>query len=83
MSSAPASSTGKYTRWADDLTDDELLVVLWHVGELGLRPLSHYRAQGSVKVLKKYVYGRRLTQDEARAVVHRGAELEDASEPDQ
>jgi hypothetical protein len=74
---------GKYTQWAEHLTEEELAVVLWYVGELGLRPLSHYRALGAVQVLKKYVRGRRLTKDEAHAIVHGGAETEDASEPDE
>lgn len=74
---------GKYTQWAENLTEDELTVVLWHVGELGLRPISHYRAQGAARVLKKYVYGRRLTREEAHEVVHGRAEPEGGSEPDQ
>lgn len=28
---------GKYTRWAADLTEDELTAVLWAVGEFGVR----------------------------------------------
>lgn len=28
---------GKYTRWAESLSEEELFLVLWHVGEFGLR----------------------------------------------
>ena len=30
-------SLGKYTQWAADLTEDELVAVLWAVGEYGAR----------------------------------------------
>ena len=52
---------GKYTRWAVDLTEDQLEALFWAIGEYG------YRASDPLEVLRRYSptkdgsYGRYMT----------------------
>lgn len=71
-------SLGKYTRWAENLTEDQLAAVLWAVGEFACRAsetdaassqwnINHPRQIGALKILVK-----------ARRVGHGGIGLEAA-----
>jgi len=72
-------ATGKYTKWAVDLTEDQLNVVLWAAGEFGRRGLelpscidphtgrfdpSDARARVGLELLAATVHGHPLSKDE-------------------
>ena len=74
---------GKYTRWAADLTPDEMLALLWVVGEFGCRsspddpeypPLGLFslaRKEVGRQMLVGFVHGSPLTLEQAREQVRR------------
>jgi len=44
---------GKYTRWASDLTEDEVRELLWLVGEFGVRAPEQYGGSGAGSALRR------------------------------
>jgi F420-dependent methylenetetrahydromethanopterin dehydrogenase len=76
--------TGKYNRWAAELTDDQLEAVIWAVGEYGCRssiplevlrqhshfdPFSHARAVLALEVLADFTRGHFIDIDQYCAKV--------------
>jgi len=74
---------GKYTRWAADLTPDEMRALLWVVGEFGCRSSPDDPAYGVVgelmlarkevgrQMLFGFVHGSPLTLEQAQQQVRR------------
>jgi len=67
--------SGKYTKWAIDLSSDQLLALLWMVGEYGIRsslekPEIFYGNQGrretARRALIEFVRGKKLTLEAAK-----------------
>ena len=73
-------SLGKYTRWAADLSDEEMYGLLWFLGEFGIRT-SEYNLVDSIQEVGRartgllgalgFVHGRPVTQEQAmKAIRH-------------
>jgi hypothetical protein len=70
---------GKYTRWAKDMTDDELVGLLWMIGEYAIRssPTEHEihqrqsigerRRLGALNSIVRFQQGKRFTVADVRA----------------
>lgn len=64
-------AAGKYTRWAVDLDEDTLRLVLWFVGEYTIRgglhdnPSPHWRTRGASRVLCALKRATKMTFQEA------------------
>ena len=66
--------TGKYTRWAAELSDDEIFAFLWLFGEFGIRTSADSvhdlirekgRARSGLLGALEFVHGKPLSLDEA------------------
>ncbi len=78
---------GKYTRWAANLTEDELYGLLWLLGEFGVRTsvsnlLDSIQEKGRARTgllgALGFVHGTPLSKDEALSAI-RNAFKDDAS----
>lgn len=78
---------GKYTRWAANLTEDELYCLLWLLGEFGVRTsvsnlLDSIQEKGRARTgllgALGFVHGTPLSKDEALSAI-RNAYKDDAS----
>jgi hypothetical protein len=67
-------SLGKYTRWAANLSDEEMYGLLWFLGEFGIRSSEYNlheeiqqpgRARTGLLGALGFVHGRPLTQEKA------------------
>jgi hypothetical protein len=89
--------TGKYTRWAANLTEEQVYGLFWLLGEFGIRthPASlpdaitePGRARTGLLGALGFVHGRPLTQEEAMAAIrnafqtHTSDQLQDSSSRD-
>ena len=71
-------SLGKYTRWAADLSDEEMYGLLWFLGEFGIRT-SEYNLVDSIQEVGRartgllgaldFVHGRPITQEQAMKAI--------------
>jgi hypothetical protein len=59
---------GKYTRWAVDLTEDQVCAIIWLVGEAGCRPSTHPRSVAAQAALLDY-RDKRFSLDEVREII--------------
>jgi len=67
-------SLGKYTRWAANLSDEEMYGLLWFLGEFGIRSQEYNlhkdiqqpgRARTGLLGALGFVHGRPVTQEQA------------------
>jgi hypothetical protein len=74
-------SLGKYTRWAANLSDEEMYGLLWFLGEFGIRSSEYNlhediqqpgRARTGLLGALGFVHGRPLTEEQAKQAI-RGA----------
>lgn len=72
---------GKYTSWAAELTADELMALLWMVGEYGIRssaesdkPAYGYDIRREVghRALVRFVHHQPISLEEAKQKIRRG-----------
>lgn len=71
-------SLGKYTRWAADLSDEEMYGLLWFLGEFGIRT-SEYNLVDSIQEVGRartvllgalgFVHGHPVNQEQAMKVI--------------
>jgi len=71
-------SLGKYTRWAANLSDEEMYGLLWLLGEFGIRT-SEYNLVDSLQEVGRartgllgalgFVHGRPVTQEQAMKAI--------------
>lgn len=71
-------SLGKYTRWAADLSDEEMYGLLWFLGEFGIRT-SEYNLVDSIQEVGRartgllgalgFVHGHPVNQEQAIKVI--------------
>jgi hypothetical protein len=71
-------SLGKYTRWAANLSDEEMYGLLWFLGEFGIRTGEH-NLQSSMKKAGRartgllgalgFVHGHPVTQEQAMKAI--------------
>ena len=71
-------SLGKYTRWAADLTDEQVYGLLWLLGEFGIRT-SEYNLLDSIQEAGRartgllgalgFVHGHPLSQEQAMQAI--------------
>jgi len=69
---------GKYTRWAADLSDEEMYGLLWFLGEFGIRT-SEYNLVDSIQEVGRartgllgalgFVHGHPFTQEQAMKAI--------------
>jgi hypothetical protein len=74
-------SLGKYTRWAADLSDEQMYGLLWLLGEFGIRT-SEYTLVDSIQEVGRartgllgalgFVHGHPVTQEEALKAIRHG-----------
>jgi hypothetical protein len=71
-------SLGKYTRWAADLSDEEIYGLLWFLGEFGIRTSNHNlvdsiqevgRARTGLLGALGFVHGRPVSQEQAMKAI--------------
>lgn len=71
-------SIGKYTRWAANLSEEEMYGLLWLLGEFGIRTsrqnlLSSIqevgRARTGLLCALDYIHGNALTEEEAKHAI--------------
>jgi hypothetical protein len=72
---------GKYTSWAADLSADELLALLWMVGEYGIRSSAasedpsigcDVRREVGRRALVSFVHHRPISLEEAKRQIRQG-----------
>ena len=72
---------GKYTSWAADLSADELLALLWMVGEYGIRSSAEsedpsigcdVRREVGRRALVSFVHHRPISLEEAKRQIRQG-----------
>ena len=68
-------SLGKYTRWARNLSDEEIYGLLWLIGEFGIRTCEETlldsiqeigRARTGLLGVLEFVHGRPLSEEQAK-----------------
>jgi len=69
---------GKYTRWAVNLSEEELYGLLWFIGELGMRTNEHNlietinskgRPRTGLLGILRFAHGRPMNLEEAKKAI--------------